>query len=305
MQLLKSDFKLDENVIYPITNTYEFNLAKENHREAMKITGYDIRITYYAKCLDGEIKIEDFLDNLKSLTGFDVSSSEDGKTFDISFCISGDDKTKADKEIKFLETCLLAISIKNKIGFERKNYSCVSNSLAQPFSAFSGEVEHVPLAVTLDDVEKVSILASKEGGEVLLLSLSAFYAQTTKRSKIIYGFLVLEELFADKAKHLFSKEEQALIISKIKELPLNCEKAEKAIGIFKNPMFFSELNRNERIAKNIVETLGGDFKETYKKIKEISELRGVYGHENVEKEEGFFDALKYIENVILRYLEKI
>ena len=212
-----------KGIYYPITSDEELKLAEEDAENSRKITGYGLRISCGATCLDGEIKVDEYAKNIKEITDWDVTLDEREKLFHIKFQFDGDSKEPGYKLIKEVDSYLLAISLKNKIGFEIKAIAWGPQYLAQPISIFFGITESVPKHVSSDEVVRASELTNAEGLS-FINKVVGFYSQVTLQSKLIYGFSLFEEILDEKPEHILSRKEQEALIENVLSIPsiANC-----------------------------------------------------------------------------------
>jgi hypothetical protein len=209
--------------------------------------------------------------------GFDARASRFIDTFFIYY-ESSDEKTLNVFKDK-IDKHLLALSIRNSSDCAFIITNDFNNEEDAKISTWF-------LAPPSDDGMQyfVNLIESNNDLFKKLKELRSFNAQVDTRTKLIYGLSLFEEWFDSKPEHCLTTDEQNLIIKKIQELTLDDEKKEKIKAVIKNSNFFSEKNRNQRIAEAVQKYSGLSQKETEDKIRELYIARGKSAHTTVDNE---------------------
>lgn len=297
----------NEKMIFPICNQPDLELAQKEAKEQKKIIGYKVRVGCVATVSDAQVDTTQVAKSIGDLMKCEVQSPDEQEHFYVFFDIEGDNKEIGTSKILELKELLIAASIKNKTGYFIKNIGWGPLYKGQPFAIWPGRITAIQQPICSKDIDIVQQFKDNNKDEILSL-LCQFYGQVSVSSKVIYGFSLLEELYAGNPKHILTKSEKKEVVSVIGGIQFSCEhekKQEKIKDILLNPNIMSKENRNERIAQNISPILGMPIDEAIDRIKAISKLRAASAHPTEKtsiKEDNseFKEAFLYIDSVIMK-----
>jgi hypothetical protein len=292
-------------VTYPIEDAGELELAQREVEAGRRIIGYDLHITCGARDVLGELEVGSFAENIRHLTGWEVSIDHRGKTFTVLFRLEGESQQEGYTRIAELEEALIAISIKNKIGCDVLNVAWGPRYAAQPFSIVpSGRPTPIPREIGQDDIERIRRSRDKLPAH-FLSDLAKFYGRVTYGSKVIFGFSLLEGLFDEKPEHILSDDEVSMILRKASEIgsiASNQAKIERLEKTLKDASLMAKKTRNERIAQNVAKLMNISEEVASEKIRALSKARGKRAHSTTENIEGLSEAFAFIEEILDRYM---
>lgn len=296
-----------EKIIFPICSKIDLDLALKESKEQRKIIGYKIRVECSATVNDAIVDTIPVAKSIGNILKCKVEESDKKNRFYVYFDVDEDNKELGSIKIDELKEYLIAASLKNKVGYSIQSVGWGPLYKGQSIACWPGEVIAIQQSITPIDLKKNECIKNNNKDEILNL-LCQFYGQTSVSSKVVYGFSLLEEIFAGKAEHILTKSEIKEILSTIDEIKFSCahdKKHEKIKDILLNPNIMSKENRNDRIAQNISSALGVPLKETKDRVKEISKLRAISAHptektSNKENHGKFNEAVLYIDSVIMK-----
>lgn len=298
-----------ERETYVIAREEDLEIAQEATRRARQITGYSMRVECGARSVDGEVTVGEYVLNLRDVSGWNVEVADQTSYFHVFFTWEGNDKQPGYAMLQKLENALVALSIKNKIGFEIRNVSWGPKYNGQPFAIWAGRPEQVPKPITAADIRRISQVRST-GSEDIFLDVVRYFSSVTPEQKIIFGFSILEKLFNTPPKQAFSKEEiDKIIVSAVGIETLSDDDPRVSQIRHALSQIFTK-NRNQRLSEGISASLGTDEQEVYERVKELSRLRGRAAHTpQANQERASEDArseisrkLPWIEDVFLELL---
>jgi len=293
----------NEQMIFPICNLPDLELAQKEAKEQKKIIGYKVRVECMATVSDAQVDTTPVAKSIGDLMKCEVQSPDEQEHFYVFFDIEGENREIGASKILELKELLIAASIKNKTGYFIKNIGWGPLYKGQPFAIWPGEITAIQQPICSKDIDIARQFKDNNKDEILSL-LCQFYGQVSNSSKVIYGFSLLEELFAGKPKHILNNSERKEVLSTIEKIKFSDEH-EKIKDILLNPKLMSKINRNERIANNISSDIELPLNETIKKIQELSELRAIAAHptdktSNEIPTKNLQEAILYIDSVIMK-----
>jgi len=291
-----------QGIYYPITNQAELELAHKEVEKNNQIIAYDLTISCRARNLNGEVGVEDYVNNLIELVNWNIKIKSPTEIV-ISYVVEGSSKAPGYKFISEVQNHLVTLSIKNKTGFIITRVKWGSKCKGQPFSFISSDWRNTE-KITSEDVHRI-VKLKENGNDKLISDLVEFYGQISPRTKLITGFSILETLFDSEAVHILNASEIDDVLLKIKEIPsitLEDSKLKRVTDVLKNPNIMSSEGRNERIAIKLANVMNIEKKLAYKKVKELAKFRGKAAHSITDDKPEYTKLSNYIEEVLLVYI---
>lgn len=295
---------------YMVTSPEELEMLRRGEKENQRVVRQLLSIRCGAKNIHGDVSVVDFIQNLTDLTGWEISVDESGHEFFVKLYIDGDAEAEGNSRIEELEEILIALSIKNKIGFEIRQVSWSKATVAFPSTYTVGKWVQLPRLIDSSDLERLRSMRARDQTD-LLSGIAQWYCQVSPRSRLIYGFSLLEGLLNQREQeNILTKDEMGSVLVKIKEIETIAQSKER-LGSIKqalrsSPCMFKR-TRNERIASEVSRILGCSEESARSRIRDIAKLRGSLAHtasdgvkpldRKLEREVS--DACKYIETVLL------
>lgn len=292
-----------KGIYFPITNEAELKLAHEEVEKSSQIIGYDLAIICRARNLYGEVKVDEYANNLIELNNWKIEI-QNPTEFIVRNVVEGASKEPGYKFISELQKYLISLSIKNKTGVIITNVSWGARYKAQPFGLTLSEIFHNPQKITFDDINRIELL-KENGNEKLMSDLVEFYGQISPRTKLITGFSILETLFDSDAEHILNISEIDDVLLKVNEISSiasDDNKLTKLANVLKNPNIMSSQGRNERLAIKLAKVMNIEYSLAYKKVKELAKFRGKAAHSITEDKPEYTALSNYIEEVLLAYI---
>lgn len=295
---------------YMVTSPEELELLRCGEKEGQRVVRQLLSIRCGAKNIHGDVSIRDFVPNLTELTGWEISVEDSGHEFFVKFHIDGDSEFEGHSRIEQLEEILIALSIKNQLGFEIRQVSWSKATVAFPLTYTVGKMEKLPELIDSSDLERLRRLRASDQTD-LLSCIAQWYCQVSPRSRLIYGFSLLEGLLDQREKeNILTKDEMESVLVKIREVESVAQSKERLDKIRQalcNSHYMFRKTRNERIASKVSSILGVSELDARTRIQDIAKLRGSLAHtasEGVKSldrklEREISDACKYIESVLL------
>lgn len=307
------NFKTNEKCTYVITQEEDLQIAQKAAVDAKQIIKYSMRIECEIRGNDndGNIMASNYLDNLKEVTGWRIEEAEQSTNFYVFYEWDGEDKEPGYTLQHELEDVLIALSIKNKVGFEIRTVSWGEIYKGHPFSVWYGKSETVPKPITTEDIQRVKEIRTDDKKD-FLLDLVSYYSHALPEYKLISGFSVLEKLFDTKMEKLLSNQEIKALILKAKEIESLSNDETRIKAIHEALHLIPTKTRNQRMSDSIAALLSADSKEIYERVKKLSELRARPAHAPQsalknrfsEEQSKIKGELLWIEDLILKLLNK-
>lgn len=251
-----------------------------------------------------ESDIRSIVASLRDVKKWDVKQSEYANLFEVDFVIEGDDKELINSYVNKVKEVALLLSLKNQLGFNVIYHSPGPKYRAQPFSIKTGIPCSILKGIGEDDIEAIKHISESPECIQAAKALRLLYSQITSESKVIVGWSTIEEIFRSRPKHMLSKEEIDSLVKNIVKLKLSESKKDRVINMIKNPDLISELNRNDRIAQNIANTLGEDISKILPLVKSLSKARGKIAHTFDVSGVSLLSHIQFMEKILLGYLDK-
>ncbi len=212
-----------------------------------------------------------------------------------------------DQILKFLD--ILAISINVGIKLDdllimsrlKGNSSFGMSNIIHKRLTIPNEVEISQILMLVKNTKDERLYSAAHG-------LNSSYVEQFLPSRVSFLWATIETIFRGNAEPLFSRSERKLINAAIKDLDCFKPEDEWRLSKFKefvaNPDRLPLNNRNKRISENICHQLGWDYDTTYRKIREISTLRGQNLHNLSSNWEGLRDSEIFLQNILKQYIVK-
>lgn len=224
--------------------------------------------------------------------GFDVVETPFLDTFEVRF----DTSDNADKEMRRLDVLLIAISLRNRMGFFILRKKDVDDDRYHQW------VSIPPGDENLDTFTHKC--TEDEKFRVFVDNVRLYYAQVDPRSKIILGFSLLEDRFGANPEHILTTTEQERLCAEVDSCIADLDKREKVKNALKDANRMARFTRNERMAKTIASYMGDGEAEVLKRITEISALRGKLAHSAIRDidQPKVEETTRYIECIFEMFL---
>lgn len=301
-----------DKFIYPICGDQEQEAAERLVAEMWEPVGYNMRVICQASSLDGEVKIENYIDYFKDISGdkWKIQADKDNKRLYIYYNFTGNDKKEGYIFLSRLDGILLSLTLKNKISFTIKNVGWGEICAAQPYASWCGEPERVPERPDKKELEIVKGTKGNPAAEEVLFLLREYYGQVTHASKIVFGLNAINELLdTEPTKPILSKRDREKIFTSVESVRFEDDEIAKRAALKRDlPRMLSEITnrtRNQRVSRKISELLGISEKEAVSNMRNAANVRGKFAHTTDKRSESFSDVELFIERVLFACVEKL
>lgn len=297
-----------EKIMFYFVNDETIKYAENLVKKDKEIMGYDLCVycsIVGSSSVNGqESNIRKIVESLSEIKKWDVKQSEYANVFEVYFKIDGDDKAVIKNYVNEVKSVALWLSLKNELGFSVIYYSPGPKFRAQPFSIKTGIPCSILKGIGKSDIKMIANISRSPECTQAAKALRLLYSQITSESKVIVGWSTIEEIFRSPPKHMLNENEINEVVKSVSKLEFSESKKNRVINMIKNPDLISEINRNDRIAKNIANTLGEEISEILPLVKSLSKARGKIAHTFDAKGVDLLSHIKFMEKTLLGYLGK-
>lgn len=294
-----------EKLTYIIDNKELLNIAYQVLNEQSKTLGFNMRVVCEVRSTDEGIRISDTMKFVNEVTGYKVTAGETDKQFYVFYSYEGETKDLGQDVLLKLDRVLLALSLKNRVGFSIIGTSWGEYSKARPVVGWSGAWTNTCEKAGKDDFSLVDIALKTEEANELLLKIRSFYAHSSKKDQVIYGSALVEKLFSKSHECLLDEKEKEKLFEKI-SVGVFLSDQEKKIREIKQAFNSDRLpktTKNERVVENVLKFFNASKEDILIKLRKLSKVRQKIAHhaDDVASSE-MMEPLKFVEELLFSYL---
>jgi hypothetical protein len=255
--------------------------------------------------LRGLIRFETVARSLVDIRQWDARIDEASGGFDIHFDIDSPEEDRAHDRIREVQDVLIALSLKNEVGFFVRRHSLVPKFRGQPQSITWGLEEVALSGLAPTDLGVLDGLRDSSDARSAAEILHLVYAQIDFRSKVIVGWAAIEELFNSAPQHMLSSEERKEIVTFAQQLRTLCEdqpRLKKLCDAIKDKDRMAKESKNERISRAIATFMHWNMSDVLETVRDLTRTRGRLAHSLSADNIGTEKHFKFVEAILKAWL---